>query len=74
MNLKKLLLGAGAASLLALFAGCGGGGSGDSFTPPPTTPPPTGGIGRNGVAVGPITTFGSIVVNGVRYDTDAATF
>jgi hypothetical protein len=74
MNLKKLLLGAGAAFLLALFAGCGGGGSGDSLTPPPPTPPPTGGIGRNGVALGPISTFGSIVVNGVRYETDAATF
>ena len=74
MNLNKLLLGASAAFLLALFAGCGGGGSGDSLTPPPTTPPPTGGIGRNGVAVGPVTTFGSIVVNGVRYETGTATF
>lgn len=74
MNLNKLLAGVSAAILLALFAGCGGGGSGDSLTPPPTTPPPSGGIGRNGVAVGPITTFGSIVVNGVRYETNSATF
>ena len=74
MNLNKLLPGVSAAILLALFAGCGGGGSGDSLTPPPTTPPPSGGIGRNGVAVGPITTFGSIVVNGVRYETNSATF
>ena len=74
MNLKKLTVGAGAAFLLSLFAGCGGGGSGDSLTPPPTTPPPVGGIGRNGVALGPIANFGSIVVNGVRYETDSATF
>lgn len=74
MKLKKLLLGASATILLSLFAGCGGGGSGDSLTPPPPPPPPTGGIGRNGVAVGPIATFGSIVVNGVRYETTNATF
>jgi len=65
------------AGLLALH-GCGGGSSSappnNGGNPPP--PPPTGGITRTGVAiaVGPITTFGSVVVNGVRYDTSSATF
>ena len=57
-----------------LLAGCGGGGgsSGGSNPPPP---PPTGGITRTGdaVAVGPITGFGSVIVNGVKYETDAGT-
>jgi hypothetical protein len=65
--------------LFTLLSGCGGGGgggggdSGDTIDPP-VTPPPTGGIGRTGVAIGPIATFGSIVVNGVRYDTSEASF
>jgi len=58
---------------------CGGGG-GSSTTPPPVVtpppPPPTGGITRTGVAfaAGPITGFGSVIVNGVRYDTSGALF
>jgi len=62
--------------ILLLAAGCGGssGGGGDTTPPPPNDPPPVGGIGRTGVAVGPISTFGSVVVNGVRYDTAGATF
>jgi hypothetical protein len=54
-------------------AGCGGGGGGGG-TPPPPPPPPTGGITGTGVAVGPITGFGSVIVNGVTYDTANATF
>jgi len=68
------------AAILALAmlstAGCGGGGSnGGGITPPPP-PPPTGGITRTGVAVavGPITGFGSVIVNGNTYDTSAAAF
>ncbi|MDH3266219.1 MAG: DUF5666 domain-containing protein, partial [Gammaproteobacteria bacterium] len=58
--------------LLALFVGCGGGGG---TTPPDdNNPPPVGGIGRTGIAQGPISTFGSIVVNGVHYDTSSAMF
>ena len=65
------------AAVLALH-GCSGG----SSSPPPSNggnpppPPPTGGITRTGVAfaVGPITGFGSVIVNGVRYDTSSATF
>jgi len=68
------------AALIALatlsLAGCGGssGGGGGNNTNNP--PPPTGGITRTGVAVavGPITGFGSVIVNGNTYDTSAATF
>jgi hypothetical protein len=59
-------------------AGCGGSSSGgDSVSPsPPTPPPPSGGIIRSGimVGVGPISDFGSVWVNGVRYNTDDATW
>lgn len=75
MMIKRTLVLTLAITLLGLFTGCGGGSSGDAAIPTTTpTPPPSGGIGRNGVAVGPVTTFGSIVVNGVKYETDAATF
>lgn len=57
---------------LATLNGCGGG-SGTEATPP-TPPPPTGGIVRTGISVGPIANFGSIIVNGVTYNTDSATF
>jgi len=62
-----------------LLAGCGGSSSSDggvSPPPPPPPPPPSGGITRTGVgvAVGPITGFGSVIVNGVTYDTSSATF
>lgn len=49
---------------LALIAGCGGGGSVDVAGP---------GVGGTGAfASGPITGFGSIFVNGVRFDDSAA--
>jgi hypothetical protein len=63
----------------ALLAGCGGGGS-DGPTgsePPPLSPPPpppSGGIGRTGFAYGPVSNFGSVVVNGVHYETNNAAF
>lgn len=72
MNLKRTLLLATLSAIAFLAAGCGGGGS-DSG-PIISTPPPTGGIGRNGVAVGPISNFGSVIVNGVTYNTDNASF
>ncbi len=59
------------------LAACGGGGGGDgaqSPPPPPPPPPPGGGIGRTGVAFGPIANFGSVIVNGVEYETDSAVF
>jgi len=66
--------------LTAFLMGACGGGGGSSTTPPPVVtpppPPPTGGITRTGVAfaAGPITGFGSVIVNGVRYDTSGALF
>lgn len=54
--------------LLAVLSGCGGGGGdgGDNMT---------GGIDRGGITIsqGPITGFGSVIVNGVRYSTSGAT-
>jgi len=67
-NLAVLL----SALLATALSGCGGSSGGGVAPPPP--PPPTGGIGRNGLAVGPVTTFGSIVVNGVHYDTVGTNF
>lgn len=60
-------------TVAALLVACGGGGS-DAPPNDPNNPPPTGGIGRTGIALGPISTFGSVVVNGVRYDTSSAIF
>ncbi len=71
MIMKRTLLLILATALSGFFAACGDS-SGGGANPPGTTP--TAGIGRNGISVGPITTFGSIVVNGVRYETNAATF
>jgi len=64
------------AALFATLGGCGGGSSdgGVIAPPPPPTTPPVGGIGRNGIAIGPVSNFGSIIVNGVTYGTNSATF
>lgn len=62
-----------AALILIGIPACGGNSNGAS-PPPPPSPPPTGGIGRTGIAIGPVSTFGSVVVNGVRYDTSTAVF
>lgn len=55
------------ASALVAVSACGGGGS-DGATPG------DGGIGGTGVVFGGITGFGSVIVNGVEYNTDNATF
>ena len=71
-NIKWIIL----SILFTLAASCGGGSSGGNSggnTPVDPTPP-VGGIGRTGIAIGPISTFGSVIVNGVRYDTSSATF
>lgn len=62
------------AILLTIFIAAACGGSYDGGIAPPASP--TAGITRTGVAVavGPITGFGSVIVNGVRYDTANATF
>ena len=64
-------------AIAILLTACGGGGGGDAA--PVANPNPggnTGGITRTGnaVAIGPITGFGSVIVNGVTYDTSSATF
>lgn len=62
------------AVVAAGMAACGGG----SSAPPPNTGGgnDTGGITRTGavVAVGPISGFGSVLVNGISYDTSSANF
>ncbi len=71
-NLKRGLL----TSSILILSACGGGGSSTS-TP---TPPPSSGSGGETVdpvgktIVGPISGFGSIIVNGTRYNTDRANF
>ena len=74
MNTLPRIIAAFLATAILSTAGCGGGGGGGGVTPPPPPPPPTGGITGSGVAVGPITGFGSVIVNGVTYDTSSATF
>jgi hypothetical protein len=69
-NIKLIIL----SIFVTLAAGCGGGGGGTNPVVDPSAPPPVGGIGRTGIAMGPISTFGSVVVNGVRYDTSSAVF
>lgn len=56
--------------LATALSACGGGG-GDGVA---GSPPPVAGIGRTGIAVGPVSTFGSVVVNGVHFNTDSAIF
>ena len=58
--------------ILGLSA-CGGG---TSAPPPPDDPPPIEGIGRTGntMSVGAISGFGSVISNGIRYDTTTATY
>lgn len=65
-----------AALTLLLTAACGGGGGGGgSGGNGGGGNPPTGGIDRGGITIaqGPITGFGSVYVNGVRYTTTSAT-
>ena len=64
------------ATLLTVGACGGSSGGGVTAPPPPPPPPPVGGITRTGVAValGPVTAFGSVVVNGITYDTSTADF
>ena len=69
-NLKLIIF----SIVFTLAAGCGGGGGSTTPDVDPPPPPPIGGIGATGVAMGPISTFGSVVVNGVRYDTSSAVF
>lgn len=56
------------AAIALLVAACGGGSSGGSSS----TPPPSGST-RTKLVTGVIAGFGSVIVNGVRYDTSSAT-
>ena len=71
---------AGVSAVTLALAACGGGGGGGSSTPtppvatPPPPPPPPAGSDETDITVqGPIQGFGSVIVNGVRYNTDDAT-
>lgn len=62
-----------AAGVLALVAACGGGGGGDAGGSSATPVPTTGTTATpSGWSQGPITGFGSVIVNGVRWDDSAA--
>jgi Domain of unknown function (DUF5666) len=61
-----------AISLSAMLSGCsGGGGSGGSSTTPSTTSTPSA-TTTAVVSTGPITQFGSVVLNGIEFDTTQA--
>jgi hypothetical protein len=75
MNFRflKTTLAAVAFAAAGVLAACGGGGSsGTSATPAAPGTTPTGATTTSVVANGPITAFGSVFVNGVRFDTSGA--
>ena len=74
MNAQAARLAGFLVATLLTVGACGGGSGGGVAAPLPTSPQPVGGITRTGVAfaVGPVTAFGSVVVNGITYDTSAA--
>ncbi|NNF17858.1 MAG: hypothetical protein HKN70_14030 [Gammaproteobacteria bacterium] len=59
--------------LVLQLSACGGGGSGNAVIDVPNIPP-VAGISRTVITAGTISTFGSIVVNGVRITTTNASF
>jgi hypothetical protein len=74
--MKTMKMSASLGTLLlagVMLPGCGGGGGGDAGgAGPSTTPAGIEGTGRKR-ARGTITGFGSVYVNGVKYETDSAT-
>ncbi|MEZ5500914.1 MAG: DUF5666 domain-containing protein [Steroidobacteraceae bacterium] len=58
--------------LASAASSCGGGGGSGSVVTPPPPPPPTGGIRGTGIALGPVTGFGSVFVNGIEFSTNGA--
>lgn len=60
---------------MLLVQGCGGGGSSSGPGGPSTSTPPASGasVDRSGLTIGTISGFGSIIVNGVRFETESAT-
>jgi hypothetical protein len=57
------------AALALLLGACGGSSNSGGSTPPPTTTPPT-----DLTAAGKLTGFGSIYVNGIKFETDSASY
>ena len=76
MNIQATRLITTLIAIILTLAACGGGSSGITGTTPPPPPGNTGGITGTGVAfaIGPVTGFGSVIVNGVTYDTSNAAF
>ena len=63
------------AAMALLVAACGGGGGGDTSAgpvPPASPTPTTPGATKTVIVTGAIGGFGSVIVNGVRYDTSGA--
>lgn len=69
MNILKSLP---ALLTLSAMAACGGGGGSNDGGGGGVVPPPSNGIVRTGFVFGPIASFGSVVVNGIHYETDDA--
>ena len=76
MNIQATKITITLISMIMTLAACGGGGGGSGLAGQPPPPPNTGGITGTGIAfaIGPVTGFGSVIVNGVTYDTSAAAF
>ena len=74
MNLTRLAVLSAAIGLSFALGGCGGGGGGGGVAnnPPPVgNPPPTD---TAMTVVGPVTGFGSVYVNGIRFDTSNSSY
>jgi Domain of unknown function (DUF5666) len=61
-----------ALTLSAMLSGCSDGGGGGSSTTPATTPSPSATTTATVVSTGPITRFGSVILNGIEFDTTQA--
>ena len=69
MSIKRSLL---SLSIASLLAACGGSNSSVPIPPIGVTPPPPPSASTNVTTTGVITGFGSVIVNGVRYDTNGS--
>src|SRR5262252_4440209 len=61
-----------ALSLSAMLSGCSGGGGGGSSTSSGTTPTSSATTSAAVVSTGPITGFGSVILNGIEFETTQA--
>ena len=66
---RNFILATATALLVAACGGGGGGGDSISAAPPPAANPPPVGNEKTVFVTGAIAGFGSVIVNGVRYDT-----